>query len=324
MNSPRTIPGYSLEVPGTVSPELQKRIADSAASVAPEGSPFTDADIMAAVPDGWLLSHDRVAAFLDEAGLEMIEDHIDGAHMFRITPVDLPAENAGRLLVNIHGGGYTLGAGEAGLLEALRMAAKSRTTTVAIDYRMPPAFPFPVPMDDAIAIWRHVTKSVRSEAIGLFGASTGGAMVLCLIQRAIAEGLPLPAALISITPWSDLSETGDSYFTNRHLDPMVYQGVLSVSAELYAAGNDFKDPRLSPVYGSFEGFPPTLLISGTRDLFLSNTIRVDRKLRDAGRDTNLIVYEGQTHGAFLDSPALPETDIAYSDMEIFFDRHLAR
>lgn len=120
------------------------------------------------------------------------------------------------------------------------------------------------------------------------------------------------------------TETGDSYFTHRYADPIVYEGMLSVAATQYAGGRDLKDPDLSPVYGSFSEFPPTLLLAGARDLFLSNTVRVDRKLRDAGRRSELIVYEGQSHAAYLIGPEAPETEAALRDIAAFFGRELAQ
>ena len=147
-------------------------------------------------------------------------------------------------------------------------------------------------------------------------------MVLAVTQRAIAEHLRLPDAIMAGTPWSDLSETGDSYHTNRYADPIVYEGELGVAARQYANGIDLKDPRLSPIYGSFSDFPPTLLLAGTRDLFLSNTVRVDRKLRDAGRRSELIVYEGQSHVGYLSGVEFPETVTALKDIAAFFSREL--
>ena len=148
--------------------------------------------------------------------------------------------------------------------------------------------------------------------------------MLSVVQQIVAEGGPVPGAIMAGTPWSDLSETGDSYQTNRYLDPMVYEGGLSYSAEQYAHGLDLKDPRISPIYGSFKDFPPTLLLTGTRDLFLSNTVRVDRKLRDANRPSVLIVYEGLTHGRYYSGPNTPETKAALTDITRFFLGYLKR
>lgn len=206
------------------------------------------------------------------------------------------------------------------------MAGFSQMKVLSIDYRMPPDHPYPAAMDDAMAVWRAVVKRERPERIGLFGTSTGGGMTLAIVQRAKLEGLPLPAAIAPGTPWSDLSKTGDSYFTNESVDNVLvsYEPLLSAAAKLYANGIDLKDPRLSPVYGDFTGFPPTILTTGTRDLFLSNTVRVHRKLRAAGVEAQLEVYEGQSHGQYVADPAAPETREAFGEITKFFDAHLAR
>jgi acetyl esterase/lipase len=117
--------------------------------------------------------------------------------------------------------------------------------------------------------------------MAIFGTSTGGGMTLAMILRAKQENLPLPAAIAPGTPWSDLTETGDTYKTNEWLDNVLvsYDGYLVHAAKLYANGSDMKDPQLSPIYGDFTGVPPAILTSGTRDLFLSLTVLTHRKLR---------------------------------------------
>ena len=93
---------------------------------------------------------------------------------------------------------------------------------------------------------------------------------------------------------------------------------------LYANGHDLKDPLLSPVYGDMRGFPPTILTSGTRDLLLSNTVRVHRKLRQAGVEAVLQVFEGQSHGAYYRDASAPETKEAFDEIAQFFDKHLGK
>ena len=112
-------------------------------------------------------------------------------------------------------------------------------------------------------------------------------------RRAIA------GAVMSGTPWSDLSKTGDTYYANDGIDgTLTYEGFWEAVAKLYANGHDLKDPQLSPVYGDFTGFPPTYIVTGTRDLFLSNTVRVQQKLLQAGVPMQLEVEEGQPHMAY--------------------------
>ncbi|WP_260600237.1 alpha/beta hydrolase [Sphingomonas endolithica] len=320
----RSIPAHDLPVPTTASPAMQKVISLSGPSKAPASVPTTN--------EGWnkrsnpnpAKKHQTVEMLLARYKLAMREETIAGVHCYVLTPTDAPKTNHGRVLVHFHGGGYTSGAGEAAVGEAIFVAGATRMKTIAVDYRMAPDFPYPVPVDDAIAVWKAVSAKMPANKLGMFGTSAGGSLVLSAVQRAITERLPVPGAIMAGTPWSDLSETGDSYFLNRYVDPMVYQDGLSISAAQYAHGIDLKDPRVSPIYGSFTGFPPTLLLTGTRDLFLSNTIRVDRKLRDAGRHSELIVYEGLSHGRYIAGPDFEETKTALKDIATFFNSNLAK
>ncbi|HZU52111.1 MAG TPA: alpha/beta hydrolase [Sphingomicrobium sp.] len=317
----RHIPAHDLPVPTTVSPQMQAAIANAPPSVAPTSLPTTNAGWKEASNPDPAKTHSDVLAVLSRLKLKLKETRFGGVHCYLITP-EPSSSPPTRLLMYIHGGAYTGGAGESGLMEGLFVAGATRIETVAVDYRMPPDHPFPAPLDDAIAVWKQLSGDYPRAKLGLFGSSTGGAMTLALTQRSISEHLRVPDAVFAGSPWSDLSQTGDSYFSNRYTDPMVYEGGLSVSARQYANGLDLKDPRLSPVYGSFSNFPPTLLLSGTRDLFLSNTVRVAQKLRDADSPTELIVYEGQTHTAYLSGLDYPETQAALRDISSFFRRNL--
>lgn len=121
-----------------------------------------------------------------------------------------------------------------------------------------------------------------------------------------------------------MTKTADSYFVNEGADNILvsYDGWLGDAAKLYAAGHDLKDPMLSPVYGDVTGFPPTLLTTGTRDLFLSNTVRKHLKLRQAGVDADLIVFEGMSHAQYHMNPDAPETRLHFDQLKKFFIHHL--
>ena len=137
---------------------------------------------------------------------------------------------------------------------------------------------------------------------------------------------PPRAAIAPGTPWADLTETGDSYGTNEWVDNVLvtWKGWLGRAAGLYANGHDLRDPMLSPIYGDMHGFPPAILTTGTRDLFLSNTVRVHRKLRRAGVDAELNVYEGMSHAQYQFDIDAPETNEAFTDISRIFDRPLAK
>ncbi len=310
-------------VPQTASPEMQGMIGA-------EAFPFWNLhpktaaewkDFVKKVADAGAAS---LPALREKMGVEVTPGIMAGVPVFSITPRTLPPENAGRVLLHFHGGGYVLNPGEAGTEEAILMAGIGGFKVVSVDYRMAPDFPYPAAMDDALAVYRELLKTTPAEKIGVFGTSTGGGMTLSLALRAKSEGLALPAALAPGTPWTDLTKTGDSYFTNEGVDNILvsYDGWLGEAAKLYAGKHELKEPFLSPVYGDVRGFPPTLLTSGTRDLFLSNTVRMHLKLREAGVTADLIVFEGMSHAQYYMLPEAPETRFHFIELAKFFSRHL--
>jgi acetyl esterase/lipase len=251
---------------------------------------------------------------------------IGGVRAFIVTPSQMAEANRNRVLVHVHGGGYVFGPGEAGTTEAIMMAGHAHIKVISVDYRMPPDFPYPAAMDDAMAVYKEVVKTTDAKKVGIFGTSTGGGMTLAMVLRAKKEGLPLPGAIAPGTPWSDMTKTGDTYFANEMVDNVLVSndGWLGDAAVLYANGHDLKDPMLSPIYGDLQGFPPTILTTGTRDLFLSNTVRVHRKLREAGVTADLLVFEGLSHAQYLFSADAPESKQHFAEVGAFLDQHLEK
>ncbi len=320
--SSRIVPSRILPVPGTVSPALQKLLAQ-APSPAPN-FPRT-ADEWKALEKPPADTEQRLAEAREKFGVTVIPQVMGGVRCYVVKPNAVKPGNRNRLLLGLHSGGWVYGAGDSALDESIVMAGVTGYKTIAVDYRMLPGHPFPAAMDDVMTVWKEVIKLAKPGNIAVFGSSVGGSMVLSLVQRAKMEGLPLPAAVMSGTPWSDLSKTGDSYFANDGVDgTLTYQGFWEEIAKLYANGRDLKDPQLSPVYGDFTGFPPTYLVTGTRDLFLSNTVRVQQKLLQAGVTMQLEVGEGQPHMGFQDAVSVgaPEGTELYSHVARFFDAHL--
>ncbi|WP_299654864.1 alpha/beta hydrolase fold domain-containing protein [uncultured Jannaschia sp.] len=323
----RQVPGRAIPVPTEgVSPAMQALIA------APY-SPFWAAtgespDEWRAYAEGASAAAEPALADLREAlGVAMEEATMGGVRVFVLTPEAIPEAHNGQVVLNLHGGGYVYGGGVGGTYEATLMAAYGEYRVVAVDYRMPPDAPYPAAVDDAEAVYRAlVDEGQDPAAIAVNGTSAGGGLALSLLLRLKTEGLPMPGGLAANTPWADLTGSGDSYRANEWLDNVVvsYGGYLDDAARLYAGKVNLAEPGVSPLFGDLAGLPPTLLVSGTRDLFLSDSARVQRKLRRAGVTAELQLFEGQSHGQYLFDPAAPETREIFVEIARFLDAHLSQ
>ncbi|WCM27486.1 alpha/beta hydrolase [Sphingomonas sp. QA11] len=203
--------------------------------------------------------------------------------------------------IDLHGGALIFGGGEACRAGARMQADQHGVVCYGVDYRTPPEHPYPAALDDCMVTYRHVLDHHRPEDIVIGGRSAGGNLAVAAVLRARDEGLPLPAALVLLSPEVDLTESGDSFNVNRTVD-VVLPGSLMSSNLLYAGGADLAHPYLSPLFGDFQGFPPTFIQSGTRDLFLSNAVRMHRLLRRARVSTELHIFEAMPHGGFMGAP----------------------
>ena len=251
---------------------------------------------------------------------------IDGVRVHILTPDDMPTENKDKVLIHVHGGCYVLFPGESGTTEGIIMAGDGHYKVISVDYRMPPEAYFPAAVDDAVTVYKAVLKDTPAKNIGVFGTSAGGALTLELVLRAREQGLPAPGALGAGTPMSDATKTGDSFYTNELVDNVLVSrnGFCDAATVVYANGHDLSDPLLSPIYGDMHGFPPAILNTGTRDLLLSNTVRVHRKLREAGVDAQLEVFEGMSHAQYQFDDRVPETREAFGEITAFLDKHLGQ
>ena len=260
------------------------------------------------------------------AGMEIQVDsaNVGGVVVRKLIPATIDSNFANTIFVHIHGGAFVLNGGMNSIREGLIVADRLKMPVWSIDYRMPPDFPFPAALEDVVNVHKAIIQAHPEKKVVMGGSSAGSQLVMAATLQLKREKINLPDALQLSTPWSDLTKTGDSYYMNDGVDQVVVtnDGFLEACAKLYANGKDLKDPLLSPVYGDFSGFPPSQLISGSRDLFLSNTIRTHRKLRDAGVEADLIVLEGFSHAQHVILYDTPESVAVYKDLEIFLKKHL--
>lgn len=190
------------------------------------------------------------------------------------------------------GGGFVQGGPVEDLPIAAPLCAATGARVIIPDYRLAPEHPWPAAVDDGFAVYREMAR--RSFAI--VGESAGGNLALVLMLRARAAGLPLPLAAALLSPWCDLSNSGDSIIFNDGRDPSLSAQRSWQAVRHYAGQNPLDDPSISPVNGAFDaGFPPFVITTGTRDLHLSQAVLLSQVLKDSGVSVDLQVWEGLWH-----------------------------
>ncbi len=281
----------------------------------------------AAYPDkddtqGWLTLVSQIDSWIESAfsGIELPvrvdETEIAGVHTYVVRGPRVEDSPATPVYLDIHGGALMFGGGRSAHLTASPLALGTNMIHWVVDYRMPPLHPYPAALDDVFAVYNALLEVRDPADIIVGGGSAGGNLAAALLLRAQDEGLAMPAALVLNSPEIDLTESGDTFNTLDAVSPAL--GSLMKVNRLYAGGADLTHPYLSPLFGDVSGFPPTLLISGTRDLYLSNTVRMHRKLRAAGVAAELHVFEAMPHGGFGGAPEDQEVN---AEMIKFITRH---
>jgi monoterpene epsilon-lactone hydrolase len=242
---------------------------------------------------------------------------VDGATVYAARPDGVEEKADEPVLLWMHPGGLLVGGGDACRATTARTALSTGLLTWGLDYRLPPLHPYPAALDDAIAAYRRLVRDRGPSRVFVGGDSAGGNIAAALLLRAKDAGLPMPAALVLNSPQVDLTEAGDTFRTLAGVDNVLRS--LRATNALYAAGADLREPYLSPLLGDLSGFPPTFLRSGTRDLFLSNTVRMHRNLRGAGVEAELHVFEAMPHGGF--GGDTPEDREAIAEQRHFLAKH---
>lgn len=326
-NSSWKIQSRTIPTPASASEEMQKLLSSlptPSIDDTKESAPKNAAEWLTRIANAKKDRSEEALADAKAHSLSIKRDHILGVPVRYVLPASIAPAHKNHLFIHVHGGAYVFSGGDASIREAILIADRIKIPVLSIDYRMPPDHPFPAAIHDVLNVYRHLITKYSPSAIAFGGTSAGGGLTLASTHKFIELNLPLPAALYVGTPWSDLSKTGDSQFTNEGIDRVLvtYDGMLKGAAQLYAGKYPLTHPLISPVYGNFDGFPPTYLVTGTRDLFLSDTVRVHRKMRIAKVDAQLNVYEGMSHAGYIFEVDAPESRQVYSELGEFLAKQL--
>jgi monoterpene epsilon-lactone hydrolase len=304
-------------VPAYISPEAQKalgrRVPDATRS-----APLEErrARMLAS-------SAQAAAAWNQLCPTHTTDSEMAGIKVHIVMPAAPSAANANKVLINLHGGGFTADSGS--LVESIPVACYSQIKVVSVLYRLAPEHPFPAAVEDAVAVYKELLKSYQPAHIGIFGTSAGAMLTAEVAVKLKELRLPQPAALGIFSGMGDFARHTDSEALysggglSGHLDPPA----PGPDRPEYVGSTDPKNPVLSPIYADLHGLPPTLFIAGGRDYLLSGATNLHRAFLHAGVDARLVVFDGLPHAFWYDA-TLPESVEASHLMANFLRAQLTK
>ncbi|GIU37335.1 alpha/beta hydrolase [Shewanella schlegeliana] len=282
--------------------------------------------------EGWqqmqALSNEQVKP-LNDAAVSIYKPNIKHDVINGVPVLDIKPKNwkeSAKVLVYVHGGAYVAYSAESSLASSVPVANDTGLRVISVDYTLAPHAQFDSITNQVISVLTGLKqKGFKMSDIALYGDSAGGGLAAGSLLKMRDLGEELPAALVLWSPWSDITQTGDSYHTLKDADPLYrYELLLKPSADAYANIKDQKHPYVSPVYGDYtKGFPPTLIQAGTKEIFLSNAVRLYQQIDANGGEVKLDIYEGMWHVFQAFSFHIPEAELARKKMAGFLENKLS-
>ena len=284
--------------------------------------------------EGWIVLREQVnkaRAAVEGSSLEQLSSRfvvtvertdILGVPIFRLTPESV---NTDGLFIHLHGGGRFFGGGDLAAQEGIIIASKVGIEVISIDYSVPPESPHPAAIEDIALVYKALLELEPDRKYAIGGTSAGGSLAVASIHYFKQMNYPIPDALYAGTPRTDATNMSDSLNVLKGIDPVLptFDGFMDALARLNAGSTELDDPLISPIFGEFDMFPPAYLVTGTRDLLLSDTVRLHRKLREAGIEASLNVYDGMFHGGYLIAGESPEFHNVHNELREFLVKQFA-
>lgn len=248
----------------------------------------------------------------------------DGVEAELMWPARLHHPIGRRVILFIHGGGFYSGSIRSHSLLAGSLAKAASSDVLLIDYRLTPEYSYPAQVNDALTAYRYLLDSGYSNGnIILVGDGAGANLALEAVLRQMRSRQPLPAAVVALSPITDLAASGASVTSNAANDPVLDKTVLEALRKAYLGNNSATDPDISPLYADLSGFPPLLLQVGSGELLLDDTLRLADKARKAGVDVTTQVWPGMPHQWQLFPSVLDDADKAGQRIAEFAIAHFA-
>lgn len=226
------------------------------------------------------------------------------------------------VILQLHGGGYMGAVRNAYYVFAgLYNEVSHGCNVLTPDYRVAPEYPYPAALEDAVASYQWLLdKGYYGEQIIVAGDSAGGGLAMALCMYLKDHHMPMPGGVVAMSPWTDLTASGESYETNYERDPLFGNTKDSlIYVNDYAGDHDKMDCYISPLFGDFRGFPPMLIQVGSLEMLLSDSVSVAAKAREQGIRVRLSIYEGMFHVFQMAYLNIPESKKAWAEVGKFID-----
>ena len=280
--------------------------------------------------EGWKTLKNRYIRYTENINTKALKEFrpkieyisISGVAVAKITPKTWSRDK--KIIIYLHGGAYTLFTSESSLYNIIPVAHSSGIRVISINYTTAPRKKWKEILKEVTKVIIQLNKDGYSyESMGVLGDSAGGGLAVSSILKLRNDGHNIPKAVVLWSPWVDVTETGDTYQTLKDAEPtFTYNSLLVHSANAYADIKDQKNPYVSPIYGNFKkGFPTTLIQGGTKEILLSNFVRIYQKMDISGVNVKLDIYEGMWH-VFQSHYNISESKIAIKKTANFFNTNL--
>ncbi|EKF75181.1 alpha/beta hydrolase [Alcanivorax hongdengensis A-11-3] len=228
-----------------------------------------------------------------------------------------------RVVVYFHGGAYFFGSPRSHRAVTWRLSRHCRAKVLALDYRQPPDWCYPAPLEDAVRAYQGLLKQgYRSRDIVFAGDSAGGNLALVTLLRLRELSLPMPACAVLISPWADLTCSGESHWRHVRHDPFIPMKALRFVSASYSEGYNPASPMLSPAFADLTGLPPLMIQVGSTEVLYSDAVRVAEQARKAGVPCQLQVWEDMMHVFHALAAWLPEASLALREIGSFVNEIL--
>lgn len=222
------------------------------------------------------------------------------------------------VVLYLHGGGFVAGSPASHRDLAWRLSKAADMHVLLVDYRLAPEFPYPAQIDDAFAVYRALLdRGLAPSRLAVAGDSAGGNLALCLLQKVRGLSLPMPASVVALSTWGDLTHSGASITENARRDHVIPVRLIDQIAAMYAGDQLLTEPMLSPVFADFTGFPPMLLHCAEEEVMRDDTVRIAHSAKAAGVAVEGKIWKGVPHAFPAFAQFLPEGKTAIKEIGAF-------